>query len=58
MNEAMEKTSCKCKKFTDEKFLTRLAPMIGASEFSQKVLSYSVIGIRALIMMRTLLCGG
>jgi hypothetical protein len=36
MNEVMEKTSCKCKKFTGEKFLTKLALMIGASEFSQK----------------------
>jgi hypothetical protein len=36
MNEAVEKASCKCKKFTDEEFLTGLALTIGASEFSQK----------------------
>jgi hypothetical protein len=36
MNEAVEKASCKCKKFTDERFLTGLALLIGASEFSQK----------------------
>jgi hypothetical protein len=36
MNEAVEKAACRCKRFSDEKFLTGLAMLIGAVEFSQK----------------------
>lgn len=36
MNEAVEKAACRCKKFSNEEFLTGLAMLIGAAEFSQK----------------------
>jgi len=36
MNEVVEKAACRCKKFSNEEFLTGLAMLIGAAEFSQK----------------------
>jgi hypothetical protein len=36
MNEAVEKAVCRCKKKSDEEFLTGLAMLIRAAEFSQK----------------------
>jgi hypothetical protein len=36
MTEAVEKAACRCKKFSNEEFLTGLAMLIGAAEFSQK----------------------
>jgi hypothetical protein len=36
LNYAVARTSCKCKKFTEEEFLIGLGLLIGACEFSQK----------------------
>jgi hypothetical protein len=51
LNDAIEKAKAKCKKFSNEEFLTGLGLIAGSAEFSQKKLLYLTLKRKDLIMM-------